>query len=297
MHSNRLLPFAFAAGSAAFLVPSTASADVGCRYDAASQTIRVTVLGDNADGSVSKLALCGPPEARKVVIRAGLGVGSDQLEIDAPERFHGLRIEWHILGGTLFLVGDGRSPVHYTVGQDGVNFGAGDGLDLVFADPIGNLFLGANGGGGVLSGQGGAGTGGPTDEFLVLASGRNKPDPQPFFTTQGQGATLLGGNESDELVGAAGSDTIMGFGGSDSITGAGGDDLLDGGDGNDFVKGGAGDDQLTGGAGSDHLDGGRGDDRLFALDGEIDTVIGGPGSDLASVDAIDVVSKVETIAP
>ena len=187
--------------------------------------------------------------------------------------------------------------MHYTVGQDGVNFGAGDGLDLVFADPIGNLFLGANGGGGVLSGQGGAGTGGPTDEFLVLASGRNKPDPEPFFTTQGQGATLLGGNESDELVGAAGSDTIMGFGGSDSITGAGGDDVLDGGDGNDFVKGGAGDDQLTGGAGSDHLDGGRGDDRLFALDGEIDTVIGGPGSDIASVDAIDVVSKVETIAP
>jgi len=82
-----------------------------------------------------------------------------------------------------------------------------------------------------------------------------------------------------------------------TITGAGGDDVLDGGDGNDFMKGGAGDDQLTGGAGMDHLDGGRGDDRLFALDGEVDTVIGGAGTDIGSVDASDVVSKVETIAP
>jgi hypothetical protein len=297
MHSRRLLPTALALGSAAFLIPSTASADVSCRYDAASQTVRVTVLGDNPDGSVSKLELCGPPEARKVVIRAGSGIGSDQLEIDAPERFHGVRLEWNILGGTLFLIGDGRTPVHYTVGENGVNFGAGDGLDLVFKAPVGNLFLGANGGGGVLSGQGGAGTGGPTNEFLVLASGRNKPEPQPFFTTQGAGATLLGGNESDELVGAAGSDTISGFGGFDSITGAGGDDVLDGGDGNDFMKGGAGADQLTGGAGADYLDGGRGDDRLFALDGEVDTVIGGPGTDIASVDATDVFSKIETIAP
>jgi Ca2+-binding RTX toxin-like protein len=297
MHSRRLLCAALAAGSAALLLPSTASADVSCRYDAATQTIRVTVLGDNPDGSVSKLELCGPPEARKAVIRAGFGVGSDQLEIDAAERFHGVRLDWNILGGTVFLVGDGRNPVHYTVGEDGVNFGAGDGLDLVFKQPIGNLFLNANGAGGVLSGQGGAGTGGPTNEFLVLASGRNKPEPQPFFTTHGQGATLLGGNESDELLGATGTDTIMGFGGSDSITGAGGDDVLDGGDGNDFMKGGAGNDQVTGGAGTDHVDGGSGADRLFALDGEVDTVIGGPGTDIASVDPTDAVSKVETIAP
>jgi Ca2+-binding RTX toxin-like protein len=297
MHSRRLLTAALAAGSAAFLIPSTASADTRCTYDAATQTIRVTILGNNADGSVSKLELCGPPEARRAVIRAGLGIGSDQLEIDAAARFHGVRLEWNILGGQLFLIGDGRNPVHYTVGEDGVNFGAGDGLDLVFKQPVGNLFLNANGGGGVLSGQGGAGTGGPSNDFLVMASGRNKPDPQPFFTTQGQGATILGGNNSDELLGAAGSDTINGFGGFDSITGARGDDVLDGGDGDDFMKGGAGNDQVTGGAGTDHLDGGPGDDRLFALDGEVDTVIGGPGIDIASVDAIDIVSKVETIAP
>src|SRR3954471_24304212 len=181
------------AASAAVLVPGTASADVRCRSDADTQTVRVTVLGDNADGSVSTLdPSCVPAGTRKVVIKAGHGIGSDQLEIDAPEQFHGALLDWRILGGTLFLIGDGRTPVHYTVGQDGVNFGAGDGVDLSFSQPIGNLFLNANGAGGTLSGQGGAGTGGPTDDFLVLASGRNKPEPQPFFTTEGLGATLIG---------------------------------------------------------------------------------------------------------
>src|SRR5262249_33824491 len=158
----------------------------------------------------------------------------------------------------LFLVGDGRNAVHYTVGEDGINFGAGDGVDLSFSQPIGNLFLSANGAGGVLSGQGGAGTGAPTTEFLVLAAGRNKPEPGPFFTTEGLGATILGGENSDELLGAAGDDTIMGFGGNDSITGAKGNDDLDGGAGSDFMKG------------------GRGDDRLHARDGEADYVNGGP---------------------
>src|SRR5689334_6693871 len=196
IHRGRLgLPALLLVSAAAVAWPSAASAAVRCSYDADSQTIRVTVLGDNPDGSVSKLdALCGPPEARRVVIRAGTGIGSDQLEIDAPERFHGVPIVWNILGGTLFLVGDGRNPVHYTVGQDGINFGAGDGVDLSFKQPIGNLFLSANGAGGVLSGQGGAGTGAPTTEFLKLAAGRNKPEAgQPFFTTEGLGATILGG--------------------------------------------------------------------------------------------------------
>ena len=250
------------------------------------------MLGDNADGSVSKLSLCGPPEARKVVIRAGLGVGSDQLEIDAPERFHGLRIEWHILGGTLFLVGDGRTPVHYTVGQDGVNFGAGDGarpgLRRSDRQPVPRRQRRRR----RALRPGWRRDRRADDEFLVLASGRNRPDPQPFFTTQGQGATLLGGERERRARRRGRSDTIMGFGGLRlDRPGPEADDVLDGGDGNDFVKGGAGDDQLTGGAGSDHLDGGRGDDRLFALDGEIDTVIGGPGSDLGSVDAIDVVAR------
>ena len=128
----------------------------------------------------------------------------------------------------------------------------------------------------MLSGQGGAGTGGPTNEFLVLASGRNKPDPSRSSPPGARARRCSAATRATSSLGAAGTDTIMGFGGFDSITGAG-DDVLDGGDGNDFMKGGAGNDQLTGGAGTDHLDGGRGDDRLFALDGEVDTVIGGPG--------------------
>ena len=266
------------AGSAAVLVPGTASADVRCRYDADTQTVRVTVLGDNADGSVSKLdASCVPAGTRKVVIKAGHGIGSDQLEIDAPEQFHGSLIDWRILGGTLFLIGDGRNSVHYTVGQDGVNFGAGDGVDLTFGQPIGNLFLSANGAGGTLSGQGGAGVGAPSQDFLVLAAGRNKPEPQPFFTTEGQGATIIGGENSDEIVGASTTDFIWGRGGDDSITGANGDDQLDGGPGSDFIKG------------------GRGNDVIQANDGEADHVDGGPGDDQAAVDAFDSLFSIETI--
>jgi Ca2+-binding RTX toxin-like protein len=293
---RRLLLAALLSTTAVSLAPSAASAATRCRYDADTQTARVTILGDNPDGTVSTLEPCWPAEARKVVIKAGHGVGSDQLEIDAPERFHGVQLQWRILRGSLFLIGDGRTPVSYTVGEDGVNFGAGDGLDLIFVDPTPNLFLDANGAGGTLSGQGGAGTGGPTSEFLVLASGRNKPEPQPFFTTQGLGATLIGGEESDELLGASTADTILGMGGSDSITGAGGDDVLDGGAGNDFMKGGDGNDTLTGGAGTDYLDGGRGDDVIHANDGEADTVLGGPGVDQAEVDPFDSVSGVESLA-
>jgi hypothetical protein len=266
------------AGSAAVLAPAAASADVRCRYDPDSSTVRVTVLGDNADGSVSTLdPSCVPAGARKVVIKAGHGIGSDQLEIDAPERFHGALLDWRILGGTLFLIGDGRNSVHYTVGQDGVNFGAGDGVDLVFSERIGNLFLNANGAGGTLSGQGGAGTGAPTDEFLVLAAGRNKPEPQPFFTTEGLGATIIGGENSDEIVGASTGDFIWGRGGNDSITGANGDDEIDGGSGSDFLKG------------------GRGNDIIRAADGEADHVDGGPGQDQAAVDAFDSLFSIETL--
>jgi Ca2+-binding RTX toxin-like protein len=284
----------FGAGA---LLAAPASAAVRCTYLAESDTVRIVILGDNLDGSVSKLELCGPPEARRVLITPGHGIGSDSLEIDTAERFAGRNIHWRILGGSLFVVGDGRDPVHYTVGADGLNFGAGEGLDLVFDTPVGNIFLSANGAGGVLSGQGGAGTGAPSTEFLVMAAGRNVPEPYPFFTTKGAGATILGGDESDELLGAAGDDTIQGFGGNDSITGAKGDDLVDGGDANDFVKGGAGDDTLIGGAGTDILLGGTGDDTLLADDAEADTLDGGAGLDGALADPLDTIRRVEAFLP
>jgi Ca2+-binding RTX toxin-like protein len=68
---------------------------------------------------------------------------------------------------------------------------------------------------------------------------------------------------------------------------------LDGGAGNDTITGGDRPDVMIGGAGRDVLDGGRGDDQLRALDGEVDVLHGGLGTDSAQRDAADKVDGVE----
>ena len=99
--------------------------------------------------------------------------------------------------------------------------------------------------------------------------------------------------------------TLDGGGGNDTLTGSDGDDVLRGGDGNDDIDarhgndalfGGGGNDGLVGSVGLDFMDGGDGNDFLGALEGSGgDTVLGGNGTDRASVDAGDQVSGVETI--
>jgi Ca2+-binding RTX toxin-like protein len=98
--------------------------------------------------------------------------------------------------------------------------------------------------------------------------------------------------------------TLDGGGGDDTLTGSDGDDVLRGGDGNDQIDaglgndalfGGGGDDGLVGSVGLDFMDGGDGNDFLGAREGSGgDTVLGGNGTDRASVDAGDQVSGVET---
>ena len=69
------------------------------------------------------------------------------------------------------------------------------------------------------------------------------------------------------------------------ITGAGGNDVISGGNGSDDLIGNGGDDTLKGGRGSDWLNGGDGNDRLESADGlgadswDVDTLIGGAGTD------------------
>jgi Ca2+-binding RTX toxin-like protein len=101
--------------------------------------------------------------------------------------------------------------------------------------------------------------------------------------------TLEGGNgddvlrspfeDSDEVMrGGAGHDVLIAGGGNDALFGDGGNDFLAGRGGNDFH------------------DGGDGNDRIFARDNELDTVLGGAGTeDSATVDPIDQVSGVEEV--
>ncbi len=83
---------------------------------------------------------------------------------------------------------------------------------------------------------------------------------------------LAGGRGDDILLGGFGNDSLNGGTGNDQLFGEAGNDRLRGGDGDDLLSGGAGDDALVGGAGRDHLSGGSGCDKIYARDGEVDTI-------------------------
>ena len=96
-------------------------------------------------------------------------------------------------------------------------------------------------------------------------------------------------------AGTSRSETISGSNANDVLVGLGGNDTLYGRRGNDVLRGGIGNDRLSGGLGRDFLSGEPGNDRLYARDGQRDTVFGGPGFDEAWVDGLDVVRNVERV--
>ena len=97
------------------------------------------------------------------------------------------------------------------------------------------------------------------------------------------------------LDGGTGNDTLTGSDGDDVLRGGNGNDDIDARHGNDALFGGGGDDGLVGSVGLDFMDGGDGNDFLGAREGSGgDTVLGGNGTDRASVDAGDETSGIET---
>lgn len=110
---------------------------------------------------------------------------------------------------------------------------------------------------------------------------RAKPAPPSDGCLPGAGRTIRGTAGDDVLYGTAGPDTILGFGGNDRIFACAGTDSVEAGAGNDTVRG---------DRGVDSLNGGSGNDRLWARDGESDTVNGGSGTNRCRVDRIDVVT-------
>jgi RTX calcium-binding nonapeptide repeat (4 copies) len=118
--------------------------------------------------------------------------------------------------------------------------------------------------------------------------------------TGGSGDDLIsGGPGSNTLRGGAGNDVLTGernpdpnaAGGNDNIFGDAGNDALAGGDGDNLLVGGDGNDTIDGGIGADSFDGGNGNDVLRALDGVIDALNCGAGSDSGEADVNDVVSS------
>jgi hypothetical protein len=125
-----------------------------------------------------------------------------------------------------------------------------------------------------------------------LPSGPPTSNPPPTSTPPPSGVSA-----PEDLPPPAASQpscTIKGTKRADNLRGTRGDDLICGGRGRDLVRGRGGNDQLLGEKGSDYLAGGSGDDRIFAVDGRRDAVDGGPGVDLAAVDANDKTRRLES---
>jgi Ca2+-binding RTX toxin-like protein len=100
----------------------------------------------------------------------------------------------------------------------------------------------------------------------------------------GEGPTIVGDAESNDIQGTTGDDVILALGGHDTVHGMDGDDLICGGSGPDIgLYGDAGNDKIDAG-GSERasiLYGGEGDDLLYEAPGGGDSqeMFGGPGND------------------
>lgn len=100
----------------------------------------------------------------------------------------------------------------------------------------------------------------------------------------GTAVIFYGGRGNDRLYGGFGNDVLLAEEGSDKMWGDGGRDVLEGYTGNDA---------LVGGCDRDVLRGEQGNDRLYAEDGFKDKLGGGPGTDFARFDQLDIVRHVE----
>lgn len=99
---------------------------------------------------------------------------------------------------------------------------------------------------------------------------------------------LLTGTNKDELIGGPGNDTLSAGAADDVLDGGPGDDELLGGDGSDTVTGGPGRDKIRGDVVSGVAGGLNNNDKVFARDGEVDTINCDGGTDVAQVDAFDL---------
>lgn len=109
------------------------------------------------------------------------------------------------------------------------------------------------------------------------------------------GQITNGTNRADVILGTNGPDDIRGRGGNDLICARGGTDRVQGGIGADRLSGGPGADTITGGSGRDLMRGDGGNDTVNSRDGVAERPDGGPGRDLAIVDAGDTPLRFEEV--
>lgn len=134
------------------------------------------------------------------------------------------------------------------------------------------------------------------------AEGDNVADDVENVTGGSGDDNITGSSAANIILGGAGNDVLLGErsdsaqdpnytgSGNDSIFGGDGNDAIGGGNGDNLISGGNGDDSLYGGPGADSFDGGSGNDDLEALDGVVDAVNCGTGTDSGAADQDDVIS-------
>ncbi len=266
-----------------------ATAAVACSFDAATATVTASVSGFTPERSLRNTMSveggailfegdrCGEAtttNADTIVVTGS--VKDDVFVVDTrsgpfapgatPDAAGSSEIEFHVdLGGgpdLLRIVATG-GPDRIVVGSSGVDLDD-DAAANITMTRMAALVLGF-GGDDVLSGRGGADTGGAYELFLGLFGGGDKD-------------RLIGGSRSDTLVGGGGVDRLIGRGGGDILVGRSGRDTLKGGGGGDLLIGGRGRDRITGGPGHDQLRGMTGSDLLRAGPGR-DEMNGGAGVD------------------
>ena len=218
------------------------------------------------------------------------GAGTDT--VDYSDRANPLTIT---LDGQ---AGDGEQGENDNVATDVEIVNGGSGADSITGSE-GDNTLNGNAGNDTLNGAGGNDTlnGGDGDDVLNggggadTVSGGNGIDSVSYA-----GATVAVRVTLDGLAGdgAAGeNDNVQGD--VENVTGGNVNDVLIGNAGANTLQGGPGDDRLLGGAGPDTLDGGDGNDSIQALDGAVDQVLCGNGTDGTVADTGDVLTACEVV--
>jgi len=215
--------------------------------------------------------------------------GEIKFHVDAPDAFQ-FNLETPAHDETIAI---GKGAVNVDAGLDSV-------ADIFLPSDSEPVFVTLAGGSYSVTGQGGRGTGSPTNRQLWVTAA---PDGGPVRVVGSNGPDhLQGGPANDWFNGKSGYDWLFGEEGDDTLVGDSGNDHLYGGLGNDVLRGGLGDDDLfgfrghragpldganvlNGGAGADALLGSNGDDVLRAHDSTADRSLdGGDGTDAATID-------------
>ena len=203
------------------------------------------------------------------------GPGNDRLVGGAAgDRLRGDADNDNLFGG------DGNDVLDGGTGTDDLRGGPGLGDVVSYASATRGVFVSPNN----------VADDGPPGESDNVSSDVEGFDGSPFNDV------YVGSIAGNTARGFGGADILFGGGGNDGLVGGTGNDLLVGGTGNDSLAGEDGDDQLVGGLGFDRLNGGNGNDFFYAAGDASpagrDTLIGGPGFDLAEYDASDVLDSI-----